>query len=75
MQALNVYIIQLLCNCEDGMSDLKKDYEELFRLKPITKDERMKQLRALKPETKEKLRAMKSSISTVLKTSNFFPHC
>tara|TARA_Y100000589_G_scaffold251388_1_gene239776 strand:+ start:3033 stop:3251 length:219 start_codon:yes stop_codon:yes gene_type:complete len=59
MQALNVYIIQLLCNCEDGMSDLKKDYEELFKLKPITKDERMKQLRVLKPETKEKLRAMK----------------
>tara|TARA_R100000654_G_scaffold2428_1_gene9074 strand:+ start:2025 stop:2243 length:219 start_codon:yes stop_codon:yes gene_type:complete len=59
MQALNVCIIQLLCNCEDGMSDLKKDYAELFKLKPITKDERMKQLRVLKPETKEKLRAMK----------------
>ena len=41
------------------MSDSKKDYQELFRLKPITKDERMKQLRVLKPETKEKLRAMK----------------
>ena len=62
MQALNVCIIQLLCNCEDGMSDLKKDYEELFRLKPITKDERMKQLRVLKPETKAKLRAMKRKV-------------
>ena len=62
MQALNVYIIQLLCNCEDGMTDLKKDYEELFRLKPITKDERMKQLRVLKPETKAKLRAMKRKV-------------
>ena len=62
MQALNVYIIQLLCNCEDGMSDLKKDYEELFKLKPITKDERMKQLRVLKPETKAKLRAMKRKV-------------
>jgi len=41
VQALNVCIIQLLCNCEDGMNDLKKDYEELFKLKPITKDERM----------------------------------
>ena len=41
------------------MSDFKKNYEELFRLKPITKDERMKQLRVLKPETKAKLRAMK----------------
>ena len=41
------------------MSDSKKDYQELFRLKPITKDERMKQLRVLKPETKAKLRAMK----------------
>jgi len=62
MQALNVYIIQLLCNCEDGMTNINKDYEELFRLKPITKDERMKQLRVLKPETKEKLRAMKRKI-------------
>ena len=62
MQALNVYIIQLLCNCEDGMSDLKKDYEELFKLKPITKDERMKQLRVPKPETKAKLRAMKRKV-------------
>ncbi len=41
------------------MTNINKDYEELFRLKPITKDERMKQLRVLKPETKEKLRAMK----------------
>ena len=41
------------------MTDLKKDSEDLFRLKPITKDERMKQLRVLKPATKEKLRAMK----------------
>ena len=62
MQALNVYIIQLLCNCEDGMTNINKDYEELFRLKPITKDERMKQLRVLKPETKEKLRAMKRKV-------------
>ena len=62
MQALNIYIIQLLCNCEDGMSNINKDYEELFRLKPITKDERMKQLRVLKPETKEKLRAMKRKV-------------
>ena len=62
MQALNVCIIQLLCNCEDGMSNINKDYEELFRLKPITKDERMKQLRVLKPETKEKLRAMKRRV-------------
>ena len=44
------------------MSDLKKDYEELFKLKPITKDERMKQLRVLKPETKAKLRAMKRKV-------------
>lgn len=62
MQALNVYIIQLLCNCEDGMTNINKDYQELFRLKPITKDERMKQLRVLKPETKEKLRAMKRKV-------------
>lgn len=62
MQALNVYIIQLLCNCEDGMSNINKDYEELFKLKPITKDERMKQLRVLKPETKAKLRAMKRKV-------------
>ncbi len=62
MQALNVYIIQLLCNCEDGMTNINKDYEELFRLKPITKDERMKQLRVLKPETKAKLRAMKRKV-------------
>ncbi len=41
------------------MTNINKDYEELFKLKPITKDERMKQLRVLKPETKEKLRAMK----------------
>jgi len=44
------------------MKDLKKDYAELFKLKPITKDERMKQLRVLKPETKEKLRAMKRRV-------------
>ena len=37
----------------------KDDYEERFRLKPITKDERMQQLRVLKPETKERLRRMK----------------
>ena len=54
--------IQLLCNCEDGMTNINKDYEELFRLKPITKDERMKQLRVLKPATKEKLRAMKRRV-------------
>ena len=44
------------------MKDLNKDYAELFKLKPITKDERMKQLRVLKPETKEKLRAMKRRV-------------
>ena len=44
------------------MKDFRKDYEELFRLKPITKDERMKQLRVLKPETKAKLRAMKRRV-------------
>ena len=37
----------------------KDDLEERFRLKPITKDERMQQLRVLKPETKERLRRMK----------------
>ena len=37
----------------------KDDYEKIFALKPITKDERMRQLRVLKPETKEKLRRMK----------------
>ena len=37
----------------------KDDLEERFRLKPITKDERMRQLRVLKPETKERLRRMK----------------
>ena len=35
------------------------DYEKIFALKPITKDERMQQLRVLKPETKERLRRMK----------------
>ena len=44
------------------MNDLKKDYAELFKLKPITKDERMKQLRVLKPQTLEKLRALKRSV-------------
>lgn len=44
------------------MKDLKKDYEELFRLKPITKDERMRQLRVLKPQTLEKLKAMKRRV-------------
>ena len=37
----------------------KDGLEERFRLKPITKDERMQQLRVLKPETKERLRMMK----------------
>ena len=37
----------------------KDDYEKIFALKPITKDERMQQLRVLKPETKERLRRMK----------------
>ena len=36
----------------------KDDYEKIFALKPITKDERMQQLRVLKPETKERLRRM-----------------
>ena len=44
------------------MNDLNKDYAELFKLKPITKDERMKQLRVLKPQTLEKLRAMKRKV-------------
>jgi len=37
----------------------KDDYDKIFALKPITKDERMQQLRVLKPETWEKLRRMK----------------
>ncbi len=37
----------------------KDDYDKIFALKPITKDERMQQLRVLKPETKERLRRMK----------------
>ena len=37
----------------------KDDYDKRFALKPITKDERMQQLRVLKPETKERLRRMK----------------
>ena len=37
----------------------KDDYEKIFALKPITKDERMQQLRVLKPETLERLRKMK----------------
>ena len=44
----------------------KDDLEERFRLKPITKDERMRQLRVLKPETKERLRRMKKK--------GLFPH-
>ena len=35
------------------------DLEQRFRLKPISKDERMQQLRVLKPETLERLRRMK----------------
>ena len=38
---------------------IKDDYDKIFALKPITKDERMQQLRVLKPETREKLRKMK----------------
>ena len=37
----------------------KDDLEDRFRLKPISKDERMQQLRVLKPETKERLKQMK----------------
>ena len=37
----------------------KDDYDKIFALKPIAKDERMQQLRVLKPETKERLRRMK----------------
>ena len=37
----------------------KDDLEDRFRLKPISKDERMQQLRVLKPETLERLRKMK----------------
>ena len=44
----------------------KDDYEKIFALKPITKDERMRQLRVLKPETKERLRRMKKK--------GLFPH-
>ena len=44
----------------------KDDLEDRFRLKPITKDERMRQLRVLKPETKERLRRMKKK--------GLFPH-
>ena len=44
----------------------KDDLEERFRLKPITKDERMQQLRVLKPETKERLKQMKKK--------GLFPH-
>ena len=35
------------------------DLEQRFRLKPISKDERMQQLRVLKPETLERLKQMK----------------
>ncbi len=35
------------------------DLEQRFRLKPISKDERMQQLRVLRPETLERLRRMK----------------
>ena len=44
----------------------KDDLDERFRLKPITKDERMQQLRVLKPETKERLKQMKKK--------GLFPH-
>ena len=44
----------------------KDEYEKIFALKPITKDERMQQLRVLKPETKERLRRMKKK--------GLFPH-
>ena len=44
----------------------KDDYEKIFALKPITKDERIRQLRVLKPETKERLRRMKKK--------GLFPH-
>ena len=37
----------------------KDDYEKIFALKPIAKDERMQQVRVLKPETLERLRKMK----------------
>ena len=37
----------------------KDDYEKIFALKPIAKDERMQQVRVLKPETLERLRRMK----------------
>ena len=44
----------------------KDDLEDRFRLKPISKDERMQQLRVLKPETKERLKQMKKK--------GLFPH-
>ena len=37
----------------------KDDYEKIFALKPIAKDERMQQIRVLKPETLERLKQMK----------------
>jgi hypothetical protein len=37
----------------------KDNLKDRFRLKPISKDERMQQLRVLKPETLERLRKMK----------------
>lgn len=37
----------------------KDDLEDRFRLKPISKDERMQQLRVLKPETLERIKQMK----------------
>ena len=42
------------------------DLEQRFRLKPITKDERMRQIRVLRPETLERLKQMKKK--------GLFPH-
>tara|TARA_R100000455_G_C6179029_1_gene57581 strand:- start:398 stop:571 length:174 start_codon:yes stop_codon:yes gene_type:complete len=44
----------------------KDNLKDRFRLKPISKDERMQQLRVLKPETKERLKQMKKK--------GLFPH-
>ena len=44
----------------------KDDYDKIFALKPITKDERMRQLRVLRPETLERLKQMKKK--------GLFPH-
>tara|TARA_X000001316_G_C901335_1_gene19462 strand:- start:162 stop:374 length:213 start_codon:yes stop_codon:yes gene_type:complete len=46
-------------NLKGGIMTKDNDLEQRFRLKPISKDERMQQLRVLRPETLERLRRMK----------------